>query len=112
MLVYVQPPNEVLLRARVLGAQDQYEYLSILFIARALQAKKRFFGGATLTFFSDRALREHGGASGPPLPLPTDYFIILLCGLFQLREGHRVGLQLRQLVSLVERNHSFKTTSC
>ncbi len=52
MLVYVQPPNEVLLRARVLGAQDQYEYLSILFIARALQAKKRFFGGATFTFFT------------------------------------------------------------
>ena len=35
-----------------------------------------------------------------------------LSGLFQLRKIHRVGLKLRQLVSQVERDHSFKTPSC
>jgi hypothetical protein len=42
----------------------------------------------------------------------ADFFSILLSGLFQLCEMGRVGLKLRQRVSLVERDHSFKTSSC
>ena len=42
----------------------------------------------------------------------ADFFSILLSGLFQLRKRGRVGLKLRQRVSLVERDHSFETSSC
>ena len=42
----------------------------------------------------------------------ADFFSILLTGLFQLRKRGRVGVKLRQSVSKVESDHSFKTSPC